>query len=99
MRIMGECYVEWFANGLERRKGGRCELAQPNLFVVQMRENRFQAIARNITHIMRHFENDIPELLVCHFFTYRNVLNVLQRAFRGGARLREGPRKRSKTPV
>lgn len=67
---MVECYVEWFAIGLECRKGGRCELAQPNLFVVQVRENRFQAIARNITHIMRHFENDIPELLVCHFLTY-----------------------------
>ena len=68
MRIMGECYVERFAFGLERRKGGRCEVAQPNLFVVQMRENRFQVRARNITHIMLHYRNDIPTLSGMSFF-------------------------------
>ena len=64
---MGECYVEWFAIGLECRKGGRRELAHPNLFVVQVRENRFQEIARNITHIMRYFGNDILPLGMSFF--------------------------------
>lgn len=54
MRIISRVYVEWFVVDLMRPKGGRVELLiVVARYVHAMRENRFEALARNINCIMR----------------------------------------------